>query len=331
MKQSIPRRALVRALIMALVVSAGGVAIAADVVPAPTVATVGAHAQIGVYRMRVGDVEITALSDGTVPIDTHAMLTGMTPAQLDAALKRSFQVNPVETSINAYLVDTGSRLILIDTGAGDFFGPGNGGKLVASLAAAGVQPGQVDDILLTHVHTDHSGGLVHAGRVVFPKAVVHVGKADVDFFMAPENQNGAGGYDKAYFQQGTLSLAPYKASGQLAPFSGRTEVLPGITAIPAPGHTPGHTMYRLVSKGDSITFVGDLVHVEAVQMANPGVTIGFDVDHALAAKQRLARFDEFVAGRDRIAAAHLPFPGIGHLARQGSGYTFVAETYRYRE
>lgn len=331
MNKYFPRRALVRGLIVALAMSTGGFALAADTPPAVVTFVHGQHAQVGVYRTRVGDFEITALSDGTVPVDMHPLLKGATPAQIDAALKRAFQANPVETSINAFLIDTGSRLILVDTGVGDFYGPGNGGKLVSSLAAVGVKPEQIDDVLLTHIHTDHSGGLTHAGHIVFPNATVHVGKPDVDFFLAPANQNGAGGYDKMYFQQGTQSVSPYQAAGKLVTFSGRTEVLPGITAIPAPGHTPGHSVYRVESKGESITFIGDLVHVEAVQMEQPDVTIAFDVDQTLAAKQRAALFGEFVTQRELIAAPHLPFPGIGHVAKQGGGYSFVPEVYRNRD
>lgn len=331
MNHRIQRRALVRGLILALTVSTGTFAVAADVAPAAVTASQGAHTQSGIYRTRVGDVDIIALSDGSVPVDMHPLVKGATAAQIDAALQRAFQTNPVETSLNAFLVETGSRRVLIDTGAGDFFGPGKGGKLVASLAAAGVKPEQIDDILLTHIHTDHSGGLIHAGHVVFPRATVHVGKPDVDFFLAPANQNGVGGYDKAYFQQGTQSITPYQAAGKLATFSGRTEVLPGITAIPAPGHTPGHAVYRVESKGESITFVGDLVHVEALQMAQPAITVAFDVDQPAAAKQRIALFGEFAAQRELIAAAHLPFPGIGHVAKDGSGYSFVSALYRNRD
>ncbi|MET0506344.1 MAG: MBL fold metallo-hydrolase [Luteibacter sp.] len=325
------RRALVRGLVLALAVSGGSFAFATDVAPPAAVAVAGAHSQVGVYRGTVGDFKVTALSDGTVALDIHPLMKGVTTAEVDAALRRSFQANPVETSINAYLIDTGSRLVLIDTGVGEFFGPGKGGKLVTSLAAAGVRPDQIDDILLTHIHSDHSGGMIHAGKAVFPRATVHVGKPDVDFFLAPANQNGANGYDKAYFQQGSQTIAPYQASGRLNPFSGRTEVLPGITAIPAPGHTPGHVVYRVESKGESMTFIGDLVHVEAVQMAQPGITVAFDVDQKTAATQRLASFAEFAKEGEAIAAAHLPFPGIGHLAKTGAGYTFVPEVYRDRD
>ena len=150
----------------------------------PAVAPASARAQLpGVYRFRLGDFQVSSLSDGTVPQDLHKLLTGTTTAEVDGLLDRSFLKNPVEASINAFLIDTGSRLVLVDTGAGRFFGPGFGGKLSVSLAAAGYQPQQINDILITHIHTDHSGGLVDGDRLVFPNATIHVGKPDLDFFL----------------------------------------------------------------------------------------------------------------------------------------------------
>jgi glyoxylase-like metal-dependent hydrolase (beta-lactamase superfamily II) len=314
------RRGLLKASVLALALWAGmGTALAAD-----------QPAQAGVYRYKLGDFEITALSDGTVPLDMHKLLKGASASEIDAALASSFHGNPVEESINGYVVDTGSRVILIDTGTGDFFGEGHG-KLVARLKAAGYEPSQVDDILVTHLHTDHSGGLVRDGKMVFPKAVVHIGQADVDFFMAPANQGGVGGYDKSYFVQGTASLAPYKASGHLAPFKGPTQFVPGITAIPTPGHTPGHAFYRVESHGQSMTFIGDVVHAESIQFAKPAITISFDVDPAKAAALRAAQFDKFAGSRELVAGAHLPFPGIGHVRRESTGYDFVPVDYADRD
>ena len=136
-----------------------------------------------VYRFGVGETRVTALSDGTAAIDLHALLRGTTTAEIDTALSRGFLHNPVEASINAYLIEIGSRRILVDTGAGELFGPGNGGRLPEALAAIGVRAEDINDILIAHVHTDHSGGLAHGGTMMFPNATVHVGKADLDFFL----------------------------------------------------------------------------------------------------------------------------------------------------
>lgn len=301
-------------------------AIAQAATPAAPASTPPATQQAGFYRFSVGGVQVVALSDGTVPQDLHALLH-LKPAQTDQLLQRGFLANPVEASINAYLVYAGDRLALVDTGAGAFFGPGAGGKLVASLKAVGVEPAQINDVLITHIHTDHSGGLVDArGERVFPNATIHVGKADVDFFLAPGNQQGVRGYDKAYFQQGTTALGPYVKSGQVRPFTGAVEVVPGIRSRPTPGHTPGHAFFVLQSRGEALEFIGDILHVQAVQMPRPDVTIAYDVVPGDAKAQRLQQF-----ARRLVAAAHLPYPGLGHLRNEGKGrYAFVPVDYRYR-
>lgn len=292
-----------------------------------------ASAQQGAfYRFQVGEVQVVALSDGTVPQDFHTLLKGASPDEIDAILKRSFMSNPVETSINAYLIDTGKRLVLVDTGAGALFGPGNGGKLVGSLRTAGYLPDQIDDILLTHIHTDHSGGLVDgAGRMIFANATIHVGQPDLDFFLAPANQNGVGDYDTAYFQQATSSLRPYVQAGRVKSFTAAAEVLPGISAAPTPGHTPGHAFYVLRSKDQSVEFIGDILHVQSVQMARPEITIAYDVQQPAAESQRQTQFLRLANESSLVAGAHLPFPGIGRLRKEASGFTYVPDDYRNRD
>src|SRR3546814_78689 len=133
----------------------------AETTPAATTAV---YAQVAdFYAFPLGDLKIVALSDGTVPQDLHQLLTGTSPAKVDELLEQSFQSNPVEASINAYLIEDGDRRILIDTVSGQLFGPGNGGKLFDSLAVIGVSPSDITDILITHIHTDHTGGLVVDG------------------------------------------------------------------------------------------------------------------------------------------------------------------------
>ncbi|KAA0910400.1 MBL fold metallo-hydrolase [Pusillimonas sp. ANT_WB101] len=316
---------------MALITSTFSVAATASEVQTPSAGVAAQAQQSGVYRYRLGDFQITALSDGTVPLDLHDLLQGVKKGSIDGHLHHAFLANPVEESINAFVIDTGKRLVLVDTGAGDFFGPEAGGKLIANLRAAGYEPSQISDVLLTHVHTDHSGGLVHNGNIVFSNAVIHVGKPDVDFFLDTANQNGVNGYPKEYFEQATACLTPYLKSGQLQPFSGPTQILPGIRSVPTPGHTPGHSFYRVESKGESITFIGDLVHVESIQFEKPKVTIQFDVNQAEAAKQRIKQFGSFSKSRELVAGAHFPFPGIGHVdTNNHDAYRFVPVNYRNR-
>ena len=281
------------------------------------------------YSFTVGDVKVTALSDGTVPQDLHVLLRNTTNEKTDALLERSFLSNPVEASINAFLFQSGDRLVLVDTGAGEFFGPGFGDKLVLSLASAGVAPEQVTDILLTHAHDDHLGGLVHGGKLTFPNATVHLSKADLDFFMDPENPKRTG-YDRSYFDQAFTALEPCLKAGKIKTFTAAEEVLPGVTAELHPGHTPGSVFYRLKSQGQEIVFIGDIIHVASVQAPDPEITITYDVNPAMAAAVRQQALSTFADHRTLVAVPHLPFPGVGHFRRMGTGFEWVPVAYGNR-
>jgi glyoxylase-like metal-dependent hydrolase (beta-lactamase superfamily II) len=280
----------------------------------------------GVYRFMVGDIPVTALSDGTVPIDLHQLLRGIASKRTDALLAKNFLRNPYEASINVFLLELGGRHVLVDTGAGELFGPGNGGKLPQALLAAGVRPEDITDILITHVHSDHSGGLVVGGRMTFPNATIHVGKADVDFFLDKANAAGTG-YDKRYFDEAAATLKPYVDAGKVQAFDRRGEVLPGVVAELRPGHTPGTAFYTLTSRGTRLVFIGDIIHVGAIQFAAPAVTITFDQDQSKARAVRQEAFAEFAQEQTLIAAPHLQFPGIGRIRPDGDGYRWVALPY----
>jgi glyoxylase-like metal-dependent hydrolase (beta-lactamase superfamily II) len=280
----------------------------------------------GYYRMMLGDTEITTLSDGTFPMEADKLLTDITPKQLDAALARSNLKGPIETSVDAFLVNTGSKLVLVDTGAGVLFGP-TVGKLLGNLKASGYRPEQIDEIYITHMHGDHIGGLLLDGKIAFPNAVVRASQQEADFWLSKSNMDAAPKDRRDAFEAATNMLNPYIAAGKFKPFNGDTELVPGVRAVAAPGHTPGHTLYVVESKGQKLVLWGDLLHVAAVQFPNPAVTIRFDSDSAMAVAQRKKVFADAAAHGDWVAAAHLPFPGIGHLRAAGSGYIFVPINY----
>ena len=279
----------------------------------------------GYFRTMLGDFEVTAISDGTVdlPVDT---LLQEKKATVDAALAKSYLKSPLETSDNTYLVNTGTKLVLIDTGAGALFGP-TLGKMLANLKASGYQPEQIDEIYITHMHPDHVGGLMSAGQRTFPKAVVRAAKAESDYWLSEGNMNKADAGKKGFFQGAMASVNPYVQAGSYKAFEGDVELVPGITAHADKGHTPGHTTYFIESRGQKLQLVGDLIHVAAVQMDAPAVTIGFDSDARTAAASRKKEFDAAAAGGYLIAGAHLPFPGMGHLQAQGKGYRWVPVNY----
>jgi glyoxylase-like metal-dependent hydrolase (beta-lactamase superfamily II) len=283
----------------------------------------------GVYQFKLGDFTIAALSDGTVPQDLPKLLTNTNSAEIDRLLHHSFLANPVEASINAFLIDTGDKQVLVDTGSGELFGE-LGGKLQVSLKAAGYAPEAIDLVLLTHIHTDHSGGLVKGGKLMFPNATVYVGKPDVDLWLNPANA-ARSQLDRRYFDEAIKTVKPYLDAGKLKPFSGETVILPGITALPTPGHTPGHSFYVVESRGDRIEFWGDIIHFASVQFPKPEITIVYDVDPNAAAAQRAKQFARAETSRHLVAAAHLPFPGVGHIRAENKGYTWVPVDYRWRE
>ncbi|MEO6016300.1 MAG: MBL fold metallo-hydrolase [Polaromonas sp.] len=281
----------------------------------------------GYYRLALGDFEVTALSDGTIKLPVKDLLTNTTPAKVSVALKRSFLPDVVETSVNAYLVNTGSKLVLIDTGASGLFGPTLGG-LQANLKASGYQPEQVDEIYITHLHPDHVGGLMTNGTMAFPNAVVRVDKADADFWLDEAKMKAAPKESQGFFQGAMASLKPYAAAGKLKTFEGATELVPGVKAQPTHGHTAGHNVYVVESKGEKLVLWGDLMHVAAIQFDNPEVTIKFDSESPQAAKERAKAYGDAAKNGYLVGAAHIAFPGLGHVRKSaGKAYTWVPVNY----
>jgi len=279
----------------------------------------------GYYRLMLGDFEVTALSDGTIMTPVVQLLNDK-PAKTEATLKRNFLGPTVETSVNAYLINTGSKLVLIDTGAAGLFGP-TLGDLLVNLKASGYQPEQVDEIYITHMHPDHVGGLMAGTSMAFPNAIVRVDKADEDFWLREANLNAAPAADKGFFQGAIASVGPYVKAGKVKPFDSDSELLPGIRAHQTHGHTPGHNIYIVESKGQKLVLWGDLMHVAAVQFADPSVTIKFDTDSRAAAVQRKRAYADAARNGYWVAAAHLAFPGIGHVRTEGNGYAWIPANY----
>ena len=280
----------------------------------------------GYYRMMLGDFEVTAILDGTVPLTVGQLLTNTTPAKVDKALKRAALTDPVETSVNAYLVNTGDKLVLIDAGAAKLFGP-TLGNLIANIKAAGYQPEQVDAVYITHMHPDHVGGLMAGDKPAFPNATVRADKHEADYWLNQANMEAAPKDAKGFFQGAMASVNPYVAGGKFQPFDGDTDLVAGIKAVASRGHTKGHTTYVVESKGQKLVLWGDLMHVAAVQFPEPSVTIKFDTDSRPAASERKKAFADAAKRGYWVAAAHLPFPGIGHLRAEGNGYVFVPANY----
>jgi len=279
----------------------------------------------GFYRTMLGDFEVTVLNDGTVDLPMDKLLHNK-PGKTERALAEHFRKVPVETSVNGFLINTGSKLVLVDTGAGKLFGP-TLGNLLTSLKAAGYQPEQVDEIYLTHLHSDHVGGLGEVNVRAFPNAVVRADRRDADYWLSKANLEKASAANKGFFQGAQTALAAYVSGSKFKPFDGNTELTPGVRATSSYGHTPGHTTYVVESKGQKLVLMGDLLHSAETQFDDPSITIDFDSDTKAALVQRKAAFAEAAKQGYLFGAAHLPFPALGHLRAKGSAYQFYPVTY----
>ncbi|RIX71958.1 MBL fold metallo-hydrolase [Acidovorax cavernicola] len=275
----------------------------------------------GFHRLMIGSFEVTALSDGTTDLPAETLLHSQAHD-----IPRQLKAHHWKTSVTGYLVNTGDKLVLIDTGTGALMGP-RLGKLDANLRAAGYQPDQVDDVLLTHAHPDHLGGLMVQGKMAFPNATIHMEQAEVTYWMSPERMEKAQAMERSFFAGAIASLTAYSEAGRLKPFNPGADLVPGIKAITAHGHTVGHTVFAVQSRGERLLVIGDLIHVGAVQLHDPAVTIAFDSDEKAARATRLKFFNEAARDNTLIAATHLSFPGVGRLSKAGKSFRWMPIEY----
>jgi len=278
----------------------------------------------GVYHRRIGDIVVTAISDGYLDGSIDVM-RNIDLEKAEQILKDAFR--PVRrTNVNAFLIHSKGRTAIVDTGSGNYLLP-TAGFVQHSLAAGGIDPKSIDTVLLTHMHPDHSAGLTDMsnGQLLFPNAelVMHENEPAHwfdDGAMGKADERSR----KLYFLAGREQVAPYKKRTRLFR---QGEVFPGVTAVPSLGHTPGHTAYLVASGKDQLIIWGDTVHVPEVQTAFPEAGMAFDTDLAAAAAARKRMFDRVAADRILVAGMHLHFPSFSHLARRGDAYALYPEAW----
>jgi glyoxylase-like metal-dependent hydrolase (beta-lactamase superfamily II) len=277
------------------------------------------------YRFKLGAFELTVVSDGPLGLGAanDGIFTGVSKADFTKILNDNYlPSDSVEMDQNVLVVNTGDRLVLIDTGDGGskMFGP-KSGRLLANLKAAGIDPKDIDVVALTHAHPDHCWALMAAdGTPNFPNAQIALSQADFDFWT--DESKAQGDMMKALIGGTRRHLLPNR--GRMIFIADAQEVVPGIRAMAAPGHTVGHTVFVVASGGKTLVNTGDVAHHHIVSMQNPRAAFAYDTDGAQGVASRLKVLDMLAADRTPFVSYHFPWPGLGYVAKQGEAYRYVA-------
>jgi len=277
----------------------------------------------GIYRYKIGTFELTALYDGIWyrPI-TDTFIRNAPYAEVEHALSDAFMpADKLATPFTTLIVNTGKKLVLLDTGTGGQIAS-SAGVLRDNLAAAGIDPKAVDLIVISHFHPDHINGIKDKDNgLVFPNAEIAVPAAEWAFWMDDANMNAAEGPLKLTFRNQRRVFADI--AKQVARFEPEAEVAPGILTVPAPGHTPGHTVFAIHSGDQSLLVLSDTAQHPAVFARHPDWQAAFDIDGDAAVATRKKLFDRAAADRMLVTGYHFPFPACGHLIKTASGYEHV--------
>jgi glyoxylase-like metal-dependent hydrolase (beta-lactamase superfamily II) len=273
------------------------------------------------YRFKFGDAEATIISDGTLPLgDPHASFSGLTPAEMDRQLTDNFL--PLSNAVleqNILVLNTGDRIVLFDTGMGSLklFGPTTG-RLLDTLKQAGIDAKDVDAVVMSHAHVDHCGGCVaDDGTRNFPNAQYYIAQSDFDYWT---DESKVAPALKDFLVTARKNLLPNR--DRMVFFKDGQEFLPGITAISAPGHTVGHTIFMINSGKEQLCYIGDLTHHPVLLMEKPLTEFAYDTDPKQSAQTRVKMLTMLATNRVPVLAYHFAWPGIGHVAKQGDGFRY---------
>lgn len=294
---------------------------------APVVAQAAnpATARAALYSAPLGRYKITALLDGIAPLGRGVFFGS---DQIDRVMQETgLGPEALPAPISSYLLQSEDRTILIDAGMGlEFagFGPGFG-RLFPGLAALGLKPEDIDTLIITHLHVDHIGGMLHGGSAVFPNAEVIIAEQEAGFWTDPAMLAAAPEEAKGFFQLAAGTVAAY--GDQITLVQDGAEIAPGVSAQLAVGHTPGHMALRIDGGDRQMLMVADLLHSADIHTAVPEAGFGFDVDAAVAVETRKRLFDQLSSDKTLIAGSHIHFPGFGRILPAGEAYRFASATW----
>ena len=276
------------------------------------------------YRFKLGDAECTVVSDGQLPLgDPNQSFLKIDKAEINRELTANFlPTNSAVLEQNVVVVNFGDRVVLFDTGMGqdNLFGSSTG-KLPMTLREAGIDPAGVDAVVMSHAHIDHCGGVIGAnGKRNFPNAQYFIGEADFAYWTddakIPSNYPAR----PHFLNQARNNLLPVKSDTHF--YKDNEQILPGVTALSAPGHTVSHTIFMIESNGKQLCYIGDLAHHPVLLLEHPRTQFAYDTDPVQSADSRVRMLTMLASNRIPLLAYHFAWPGIGHVAQQGDGFRY---------
>ena len=260
----------------------------------------------------IGSLKVTPLTDGDFTL----------PRAIFPQAEENEAPAEMPATLNSFLIEDGMRKILIDAGAGSSFAE-TLGNVPNSLRTHNIMPHDITDIFLTHAHLDHVGGLIDsAGNLLFSHTQIHIRDSELEFWFNDEIYNSVDEGTKFYFDIARKSLSPYKNAGMIKTFDKNADMGGGIFAVDLPGHTAGHTGFRVTEGNQQLLIWGDIIHIPSVQMMHPDWNNNFDLNNEIANKTRQDILNEAATDHIKITGMHLPNPHFSYVEKRGNGFAF---------